>query len=68
MKLTSLAVFCAAAALLTACAKYTEQTSPCFGKDGKPILPSAALSFAASDPTTTAKGKDCTFKTLPRPE
>lgn len=43
---------------LAACEKYTDATSPCFGKDGKPVVARGSisyLSFAASS------GKDCSF-------
>jgi len=57
-----------AALLLSACALYTEQTSPCFGQNGEPAVARAAISFAATAPVSTAIGKDCTFEALPQPE
>ncbi|MCG7521907.1 hypothetical protein [Ruegeria sp. Ofav3-42] len=43
---------------LAACEKYTDATSPCFGKDGKPAVTRGStsyLSFAAFP------AKDCSF-------
>lgn len=34
-----------AAPILGACERYTEQTSPCFGRNGKPVVSRAAFSF-----------------------
>jgi hypothetical protein len=33
--------------LLGACERYTEQTSPCFGRNGKPVVSRAAFSFTS---------------------
>ena len=58
---------------LGACERYTEQTSPCFGRGGKPVVSRAAFSFVAPvvQPATEAaenmSAKDCDFKELPRP-
>ena len=41
-----LLALCATAGLLSACEKYTEKTSPCFGRDGEPQVTRAALSFS----------------------
>jgi len=41
-----------ATALLGACERYTEQTSPCFGRNGKPVVSRAAFSFTS--PLTVA--------------
>jgi len=57
-----------AAALLSACAQYTEKTSPCFDRSGEPVVSRATISFAATAPVSGANGKDCTFEVLPRPE
>ena len=60
---------CAAASLLSACEKYTEQTSPCFGRNGEPQVTRAALSFSTMGaPVQQAAKPDCSFETLPRPE
>jgi hypothetical protein len=69
MSLKPLLALCAAAGLLSACEKYTEKTSPCFGRNGEPQVTRAALSFSTMGATapTTAK-PDCTFEPLPRPE
>lgn len=48
-------------AALTACERYTEATSPCFGNNGKPVVTRAStgqLSFAASQPA------DCKFEDI----
>lgn len=56
---------------LGACERYTEQTSPCFGRNGEPVVSRAAFSsaagkaIAAADPSTAAK--DCNFEELSRP-
>ncbi len=56
------------APLLSACAQYTEKTSPCFDRSGEPVVARETLSFAATAPVSTAIGKDCTFEALPQPE
>lgn len=58
----------AAVPLLSACAQYTEKTSPCLGQMGEPEVTRAAFSFAATAPVSTTIGKDCTFEALPQPE
>jgi hypothetical protein len=58
----------AAVPLLSACEQYTEKTSPCFGRNGDPVVTRATLSFAATAPVSDESGKDCTFEALPRPE
>ena len=64
-----LLALCAAAGLLSACEKYTEKTSPCFGKNGAPQVSRAALSFVAGETPEEKNTKpDCTFESLPRPE
>lgn len=48
---------------LPACDKYTEQTSPCFGKTGKPLKAKSTtphLSFAQKNPLSD----DCVFEHL----
>ncbi|CAD0187127.1 hypothetical protein RUESEDTHA_04039 [Ruegeria sp. THAF57] len=63
-------MLCAAAAvLLSACEKYTEQTSPCFGRNGEPRVTRAALSFSTMGaPVKQGSKPDCSFELLPRPE
>tara|TARA_R110002012_G_C11482310_1_gene595196 strand:- start:379 stop:585 length:207 start_codon:yes stop_codon:yes gene_type:complete len=56
------------AALLSACAQYTEKTSPCFDQNGDPVVTRAAISFAATAPVSTTIGKGCTFEALPLSE
>ncbi len=64
-----LLVFCASAGLLSACEKYTEKTSPCFGRNGDPQVTRAALSFSTMGAPAHATAKhDCSFEPLPRPE
>ncbi len=41
-----LVALCAAASLLAACEKYTEKTSPCFGRNGEPRVTRSALSVS----------------------
>ena len=60
---------CATVSLLSACEKYTEQTSPCFGRDGEPQVTRAALSFSTMDAPAQQEAKpNCSFEPLPRPE
>jgi hypothetical protein len=54
--------------LLSACEQYTEKTSPCFGRNGEPVVTRAKLSFAATAPVSGLNDKDCTLEALPRPE
>ncbi|SFE98151.1 hypothetical protein SAMN04488523_11410 [Sulfitobacter brevis] len=58
----------AAVPLLSACEQYTEKTSPCFGRNGEPVVTRATLSFAAAAIVSDESSKDCTFEALPRPE
>lgn len=60
--------------LLGACERYTEQTSPCFGRNGEPVVSRAAFSFTAPvapgravEATENAAAKDCNFEDLSRP-
>lgn len=57
-----------ATSLLVACERYTEQTSPCFGRNGKPVISRAAHSFVIAPISKAAPSKDCVFETLGRPE
>lgn len=60
---------CAAASLLAACEKYTEKTSPCFGRNGEPQVTRAAFSVSTMGaPAQDAAKPDCAFEPLPRPE
>lgn len=64
-----LLALCAAVSLLSACEKYTEKTSPCFGRNGEPQVTRSALSFSTmGTPVQEAAKLDCTFEPLPRPE
>jgi hypothetical protein len=64
-----LLALCAAAGLLSACETYTEQTSPCFGRNGEPQVTRAALSFSTMGaPAQETAKPDCAFEPLPRPE
>jgi hypothetical protein len=69
MSTKPLLALCAAASLLSACEKYTEKTSPCFGRNGKPQVTRSALSFSIMGvPAQETAKPDCTFEPLPRPE
>jgi hypothetical protein len=49
--------------MLAACERYTDTTSPCFGRDGAPAVSRASteiLSFAAQST------KDCDFEAIGR--
>ncbi|MGZ2260099.1 hypothetical protein [Roseobacter sp. A03A-229] len=51
------------AAILSACERYTDATSPCFGRDDAPAMSRAnteVLSFAAQGT------KDCDFEAIGR--
>ena len=64
-----LLALCAAASLLAACEKYTEKTSPCFGRNGEPQVTRSALSFSTMGaPAQKTAKPDCSFEPLPRPE
>ena len=64
-----LLVLCAAVGHLSACEKYTEQTSPCFGRNGEPQVTRSALSFSTmGTPVRETAKPDCSFEPLPRPE
>ena len=64
-----LLALCAAASLLSACEKYTEKTSPCFGRNGEPQVTRSALSSSTMGAAVQETDKpDCTFEPLPRPE
>lgn len=67
-----------AAPFLGACERYTEQTSPCFGRNGEPVVSRAAYSPIAAPVTqpaapgsataaSSAIAKDCNFEELSRP-
>ncbi|KEJ94498.1 hypothetical protein SAMN05444149_11057 [Pseudosulfitobacter pseudonitzschiae] len=62
-------VLCAAAGVLSACETYTEQTSPCFGRNGAPQVTRSTLTFSTMGaPAQEAAEPDCSFEPLPRPE
>ena len=64
-----LLALCAAAGLLSACEKYTEKTSPCFGRNGEPQVTRAAFSVSTMGASVQEVAKpDCSFEPLPRPE
>lgn len=64
-----LLTLCAAASLLAACEKYTEKTSPCFGRNGEPQVTRSTLSFSTMGaPVQQAAKPDCSFEPLPRQE
>jgi hypothetical protein len=68
MRLFPLLFIVAAVPLLSACEQYTEKTSPCLGRNGKPLVTRETVSFAATEPVSDESSKDCTFGALPRPE
>lgn len=45
-----------AAPFLGACERYTEQTSPCFGRNGEPVVSRAAFSLTAPVAQPAAPG------------
>lgn len=64
-----LLALCAAAGLLSACEKYTEKTSLCFGRNGEPQVTRSALLFSTMGAAVQQATKsDCSFEPLPRPE
>ncbi|SEQ94318.1 hypothetical protein [Thalassovita taeanensis] len=64
-----LLALCATAGLLSACETYTEQTSPCFGRNGAPQVTRSAFSVSTMGaPVQDTAKPDCTFELLPRPE
>ncbi len=69
MNFKPLLALCAAASMLSACEKYTEKTSPCFGRSGEPQVTRAAFSVSTMGaPAQETAKPDCTFEPLPRPE
>ena len=69
MSLKPLLALCATASLLSACEKYTEKASPCFGRNGEPQVTRAAFSVSTMGaPVQEVAKPDCTFEPLPRPE
>lgn len=49
---------------VAACERYTEKTSPCFGRNGEPVvsrnaMPPLVLSFTTTSPDPS---KDCVFE------
>ena len=64
-----LLALCATASLLAACENYTEQTSPCFGRNREPQVTRSVFSVSTMGaPVQQAAKPDCTFEPLPRPE
>lgn len=58
--------------LLSACERYTEKKSPCFGNTGNPIVTRAAqtpltINTPTSQITDSASSKDCLFEDLGKP-
>jgi hypothetical protein len=69
LSLKPLLALCVVASLLAACEKYTEKTSPCFGRNGEPQVTRSILSFSTMGaPVQETAKPDCTFEPLPRPE
>jgi hypothetical protein len=58
--------------LLSACERYTEKKSPCFGNTGKPIVTRAAqtpltINVSTSQAIENESSKDCLFHDLGKP-
>lgn len=68
MRLFPLLFMVAAVPLLSACEQYNEKTSPCFDRNGEPLVTRATVAFAATAIVSDQSDKDCTFEALPRPE
>lgn len=54
-------------AALAACETYTDKTSPCFGRDGKPVVSRSGISpafFASAAIARNAQDHDCVFKSI----
>jgi hypothetical protein len=69
MSLKPLLALCATASLHSACDKYTEKTSPCFGRNGEPQVTRSAFSGSTMGaPVQETAKPDCTFEPLPRSE
>ena len=54
-------------AALAACETYTDKTSPCFGRDGKPVVSRSSISpalFATAAIARNAQNHDCVFKPI----
>jgi hypothetical protein len=50
--------------VLGACTQYTDQTSPCFGRDGAAVVTRAAVDLVNQNDTEYAAPKDCQFEEL----
>ena len=47
---------------VAACERYTEQTSPCFGKTGEPVVSRNAMTPLSVSSTSPDPAKDCVFE------
>lgn len=47
---------------VAACERYTEKTSPCFGKNGEPVVSRNATSQLSLSTKSSDLTKDCTFE------
>lgn len=47
---------------LSGCARYTDKTSPCFGRDGKPVVSRNAVTPLRFSSKSEAPAKDCLFE------
>ena len=59
-------------ALLSACERYTEKKSPCFGNTGKPVVTRAVqtpltINALTLRPIENESSKDCLFEDLGKP-
>lgn len=59
MRLTALILI---ALGLVGCARYTDNTSPCFGRDGEPVVSRNAATPLSFSSTSEAPAKDCLFE------
>ncbi|WP_299850823.1 hypothetical protein [uncultured Roseovarius sp.] len=53
--------------VVSACEKYTDATSPCFGKDGDPVVSRSAatpLTFVGTETGTGTDEKNCDFEPI----
>ena len=62
MKLRIHILMISALPLLGACSQYTDKTSPCFGRDGAPVVTRAAVTLIAPDTVQQDVPKDCMFE------
>jgi hypothetical protein len=47
---------------LAACARYTDKTSPCFGRDGEPVVSRNAATPLSFSSKSEDPARDCLFE------